>query len=149
MIRTARLQLHSILLLAASLAGFAANLAAQNTAPPAAPRAATIVLPPRLLPGEQSTLAVLDAAGRLLPGAIVEFSGSERVTTDTTGRATFVAPLTPGVLTARISDRAVNASATILSPQPLPAGGLQISDCPRMVSSTDQWARGGQSRHSG
>jgi hypothetical protein len=140
MIRLRRPQLHSILLAAAFFVGVTWPAAAQNTAPPAAPRAATIVLPPRLLPGEQSTLAVLDTAGRLLPGAIVEFPGGERVTTDTTGRAVFVAPLTPGVLTARVVDRAVNASATILAPQPLPAGGLQITDYPRMVSSTDRFS---------
>jgi hypothetical protein len=143
MVRLGRPRLRSILLAVAVLAGLAAPAAPQNTAPPSAPRAATIVLPPRLLPGEQSTLAVLDTAGRLLPGAIVEFPGSERVTTDSTGRATFVAPLTPGVLTARLVDRPVNASATILSPLPLPAGGLQISDYPRMVSSTDRFTLDG------
>jgi hypothetical protein len=125
-------------LLAAAITGISAP--AQEVPPAQTPRAATLLLPPRLLPGEQSTLAVLDGAGRLLPGAVVEFPGGERVTTDTTGRAAFVAPLTPGVLTARVVDRAVNASATVIPPQPLPTNGLQLTDYPRVISTTDRFS---------
>ncbi|HLE35737.1 MAG TPA: hypothetical protein VI699_01175, partial [Candidatus Acidoferrales bacterium] len=52
----------------------------------------TIVLPPKLSAGQQTTLAVLDSSGRLASSAVVEFSGGERVTTDATGRAVFTAP---------------------------------------------------------
>ena len=69
----------------------------------AVPRA--IILPPAVVAGAQATLAVVDAAGRLLPGVAVEISGGqtarlrasspEKVTTDSTGRATFLAPGDP------------------------------------------------------
>ena len=68
---------------------------------PAGPGAG-IVLPQRVVAGQQATLAVLDAAGHLTPKTAVEFSGDERVTTDATGRATFLAPAEPGVLLARL-----------------------------------------------
>ena len=77
-----------------------------------------IVLPQRVVVGQQATLAVLDAAGRLTAGAMVEFSGGERVTTDATGRATFSAPAEPGVLLARLPARGVSASTTVVAPQP-------------------------------
>jgi hypothetical protein len=122
------------------LAALAVSVAASQDAPPAqAPRAASIVLPPRLLPGELSTLAVLDSEGRLVSGAVVEFSADERVATDATGRATFVAPLTAGVLIARLLERAATASSTVLAPQPLPTEGLQVTDYPRVISITDRF----------
>jgi hypothetical protein len=115
-------------------------LAAQQTpVVQQAGRPSTVVLPPRLLPGEHATLAVLDSAGRLVPNAAVEFPGDERVTTDASGRASFVAPLTPGVLTARLPGRPGTASATILAPQPLPADGLQITEYPHIISLTDRF----------
>jgi len=127
------------LILAGALAP--ALTGAQIPPSPPASRAATIVMPPRLLPAEQSTLAVLDPEGRLVPGAVVEFGDGEHVTTDTTGRAIFVAPLNPGVLTAHLTNReAATASSTILPREPLPTEGLQVTDFPRVISVSDRFS---------
>jgi hypothetical protein len=42
----------------------------------------TIVLPNKVVAGAAATLAVLDSAGRMLPNAVVELSGGQKVTTD-------------------------------------------------------------------
>src|ERR1700719_1195128 len=78
----------------------------------AAPR--TIVLPQTTIAGAPATLAVLDSAGRMLPDVAVELSGGQKVTTDSTGRALFVVPGEPGVLTAQVPGHNVSASAPIV-----------------------------------
>jgi len=98
----------------------------------------TIVLPPKLLAGQQATLAVLDSSGRLASSAVVEFSGGERVTTDATGRAVFTAPAEPGVLLAHLPGRGGRTSATVAAPVPNPADGLQVLDSPAVVSVDDR-----------
>lgn len=85
----------------------------------AAPR--TIVLPQTTIAGAPATLAVLDSAGRMLPNVAVELSGGQKVTTDSTGRALFVVPGGPGILTAQVPGHRVTASAPIVKfadPQP-------------------------------
>ena len=121
------------------------------------PRA--IILPPRVLAGAPATLAVIDAAGRLLPGVAVEISGgqtgagsawnpSEKVTTDSTGRAVFLAPGNPGPLVARISGRGITASSTAVADQEMatPAGStggapvLKVTSYPRVLAILDRFA---------
>ena len=86
----------------------------------AVPRA--ILLPPTVVRGAQATLAVVDGAGRLLPGVTVEISGEqaaassaasppEKITTDSTGRATFLVPSGTAMLFASIPGRKVAASS--------------------------------------
>src|SRR5882672_3437580 len=65
---------------------------------PAASGARILLLPRQIVSGERATLAVLDVSGRLTPGVTVNFSNGDKLATDDTGRALFVAPLTPGVL---------------------------------------------------
>jgi hypothetical protein len=117
----------------------AAQKSADAPAPPPRP-GAIIVLPPRLIAGQQATLAVLDAAGRLAAGAAVEFTGGERVTTDATGRAAFAAPGEPGVLLARLPDRQVSASTTVVAPLANPSDSLQVLDYPRVISVSDRFS---------
>jgi hypothetical protein len=81
-------------------------------AQPAAPR--TIVLPQKTVAGAPATLAVLGAAGQMLPHVVVELSSGQKVTTDATGRALFIAPSEPGVLTARIPGHDLTASAPVV-----------------------------------
>ncbi|HJY85690.1 MAG TPA: carboxypeptidase-like regulatory domain-containing protein [Candidatus Acidoferrales bacterium] len=117
--------------------------AAQKSAdaPAAVPRpGAMIVLPPRLIAGQQATLAVLDATGRLAAGAAVEFTGGERVTTDTTGRATFAAPGGPGVLLARLPGRQVSASTTVVTALANPSDSFEVLDYPRVISLSDRFS---------
>jgi len=74
-----------------------------------------IILPPKMVAGEQATLAVLDSRGRLLPSALVELPNGQNVTTGATGRAMFKAPYEPGTMIARISARGIHASANVLA----------------------------------
>src|SRR5690348_18477153 len=90
-------------------------MAAQQ--PPPAPSAARILLlPRRIVSGGHATLAVLDVGGRLTPGVTVTFSNGDRVKTDATGRALFVAPLTPGVILGSIEGRPGRVPTVILRP---------------------------------
>jgi len=73
-----------------------------------------------MIAGERATLAVLDSSGRLLPGATVEIPGSEKITTDDTGRGTFIAPFQPGTMTAHLANN-ITFTATIISAPAAPA----------------------------
>jgi len=112
-----------------------------------APR--TIILPQKSIAGAPGTLAVLDDSGRLLPGVAVELSGGQKVTTDATGRALFIAPRNLGVLTAKISGRGISASSSVVSsesllPPPPPAtppeGAARIISYPKILSIHDRFA---------
>lgn len=108
--------------------------------PPAASSARILLLPRRIVSGERATLAVLDVNGRLTPGVAVKFSNGDRLTTDTTGRALFVAPLNPGVISAVISGRPGRVYTTILSPTDVAApASLQVSLAPRIASLSDRF----------
>src|SRR5258708_22334936 len=100
-------------------------------APPAS-GARTLLLPRRIVSGERATLAVLDANGRLTPGVTVNFSNGDRLTTDTTGRALFVAPLTPGVIFGSIAGRTGRVATSILSPSEAASTSLEVSSAPRV-----------------
>ena len=93
---------------------------------PGAPR--TLVLPQVLIAGARATLAALDAQGRLIPGVDVELSSGGKITTDETGRAGFLAPTQPGVLTARITESGQNFSVAVLSAPGLAAGKGPAAD---------------------
>jgi hypothetical protein len=108
--------------------------------PPAASAARILLLPRRIVSGERATLAVLDVNGRLTPGVGVKFSNGDRLTTDATGRALFVAPLNPGVISAVISGRPGRVYTTILSPTEVAApASLQVSLAPRIASLSDRF----------
>jgi hypothetical protein len=104
---------------------------------------ATIVLPHRLIAGQPATLAVLGADGRLLPGAAIEFTGGEQVSTDETGRATFTAPEQPGVLFVRLAGTNVGASATVFAAREDAPGGLSLSRYPRILALSDRFTLAG------
>src|SRR5260370_33913956 len=72
-----------------------------------------IHLPNQMIAGQQATLAVLDAQGRLAPGVLVEFSSGGRVTTDSTGRAVFTVPA-PGIVLAHFPGLKESAHAVVL-----------------------------------
>ncbi len=127
----------------AALLAVALPAAAHNDARP------SIVLPQRLVAGQPATLAVLDARGKLLPGAEVEFSGGVCVTTDATGRATFTVPVQPGVLFAELSDGAltvtgtVRATSVVVLASPASSPGPAVSDAPWMISLHDRFTISG------
>lgn len=107
----------------------------------------SIVLPQKLVAGQPATLAVVGADGKLAAGAVVEFSGGVRVTTDETGRASFAVPEQLGVLTARLTDRRLpnlrDVSATVV---PLPTNlpdGVVVHQAPQIVALHDRFTVSG------
>ena len=77
--------------------------------------------------------------GRLTPGVRVNFSNGDRVTTNATGRALFVAPLDAGTITASIEGRPGRVSVTILSATEAASDALQVTAAPRVASLTDRF----------
>jgi hypothetical protein len=112
--------------------------------PPPASAARILLLPRKIISGEHSTLAVLDVNGRLTPGVRVDFSNGDRVTTDATGRALFVAPLNPGVISAVLPGHPGRVYTTILSPTEAASPSIEISAAPRVASLSDRFELSGR-----
>ena len=112
------------------------STSAQKPPPPSAPR--ILVLPRTIVSGDRATLAVLDVNGRLTPGAAVSFSNGDRLTTDATGRALFVAPLTPGVIFGSIAGHEGRVPVTILPPGET-AAAIQVASISKVASITDRF----------
>jgi hypothetical protein len=106
---------------------------------PAASGARILLLPRRIVSGERATLAVLDVNGRLTPGVTVNFSNGDRLTTDATGRALFVAPLNAGVIFGTIAGRTGRVATAILSPGEAASSSMEISSVPRVASLSDRF----------
>src|ERR1700730_4962421 len=106
------------------------GLAAPQAMPPIAtgsPR--TVILPQQLIAGAQATLAVLDAKGRRVPAVDLKLSGAPNVTTDSTGRATFLAPATPGIFNAEIAENGLAVTPIVIAaPQNLSTDSTASSD---------------------
>src|SRR5437016_6850921 len=133
------------LLFACLIAGVLAHrVSAQQPLPPAS-GARMLLLPRRIVSGERATLAVLDVNGRLTPGVTVNFSNGDRLTTDATGRALFVAPLNPGVIFGSIAGRTERVATAILSPGEAAAAEIQVSSAPQVASLTDRFEFFGRS----
>jgi hypothetical protein len=77
----------------------------------------TIVLPPKVVAGHPATLAILGADGRLAPNVSVSIGEGQSLKTDATGRASFTAPATPGVLFAEASGA---SAVTLINESPVP-----------------------------
>ena len=106
---------------------------------PAASGARILLLPRRIVSGERATLAVLDINGRLTPGVTVAFSNGDKFTTDVTGRALFVAPLTTGVLFASIVGRTGRVTTAVIRASEAASPSLEIASAPRVASLTDRF----------
>jgi len=104
-----------------------------------------LLLPRRIVSGERATLAVLDVNGRLTPGVTVNFSNGDRLTTDATGRALFVAPLNPGVIFGSIAGRPGRVTSAILSSSEAASASIEVSSAPRLASLTDRFEFFGKS----
>jgi hypothetical protein len=113
--------------------------------PPPSSGARMLLLPRQIVSGEHSTLAVLDVNGRLTPGVRINFSNGDRVTTDATGRALFVAPLNPGVISAVLAGHPGRVYTTILSPLEASSTSVEISAAPRLASLSDRFELSGRS----
>jgi hypothetical protein len=82
---------------------------------------------------------VLDVNGRLTPGVTVSFSYGDKLTTNATGRALFVAPLNLGVAFASIQGRPDKVTTAIISPTEAAATSIEIASAPRFASLTDRF----------
>jgi len=111
---------------------------AQHPAPKAS-GARILLLPRRIVSGERATLAVLDVNGRLTPGVTVNFSNGDRLTTDATGRALFVAPLNAGVIFGSIAGRMGRVTTAIVSPSEAASASMEVSSVPRVASLSDHF----------
>lgn len=107
--------------------------------PPRSSAGRTLVLPRAIVSGDRATLAVLDGNGRLTPGAKVVFSNGDRLTTDATGRALFVAPLNPSVIRGSIAGHQGGTAVTILSPNATAGPAMQVTSIPEIASLTDRF----------
>lgn len=105
---------------------------------PAASGARILLLPRRLVTGERATLAVLDVNGKLTPGVNIIFSNGDKITTDATGRAMFVAPLNIGNIYGSIEGRSGRVTSTIISLANIPSSSLSVVTVPRVASLTDR-----------
>lgn len=110
-------------LLGAALFMFALAAGAPAQSTPPAASGVTIVLPPRVVAGQQATLAVLGADGKLASGVTVELENNPRVRTDRTGRGFFQVSSagSGGVLLATVS----SDSAAALEDSAPPADASQ------------------------
>ncbi len=95
-----------------------------QAAPPARPQSApsskwtvTIVLPAKVVAGRPATLAVLGVDGRLASDVNVEIGSDQRVTTDATGRASFLAPSGTGVVIAKGSGSSAASLVDLTPPE--------------------------------
>jgi hypothetical protein len=118
-------------------------LAAVAQQPPPASAARILLLPRQIVSGERATLSVLDVNGRLTPGVTVNFSNGDRLTTDATGRALFVAPLDPGAIYGSIAQRSGRVRTTVLSPADAASSTIEIATAPRFASLTDRFELSG------
>jgi hypothetical protein len=138
--RSARLIAVLTLFLAAAAAcepPFGQSACAQDA--PSSSAARILLLPRQVVSGERATLAVLDVNGRLTPGVTVNFSDGDRLTTDTTGRALFVAPLTSGVIFGSIAGRPGRVASAVLTRAEAAADSIEIRTVPRVATVADRF----------
>jgi len=114
-----------ILAVAIFISGCAISMGAQETPKPRPSPPRTVILPPKMVAGDPATLAVLDSSGRLVSGVVVELSSGQKATTDSTGRALFVASSDAGPMTAKILGQQTKALSTVVprSVSEAPASG--------------------------
>jgi hypothetical protein len=120
------------------LAAFATAVSVAAQQAPSAKNARILLVPRKMVSGDRTTLAVLDFGGRLTPGVTVAFSNGDHVTTNSTGRAAFVAPLTQGVLFASIQGRPGRVQTEVIAAS-ANQGPTQIDRAPHFASLSDRF----------
>jgi hypothetical protein len=127
-----------------SAAFFALFFSASAQKPPPSSAGRILLLPRTIVSGDRATLAVLDGNGRLTPGAAIAFSNGDRLTTDATGRALFVAPLTSGVIYGSLVGHEGRVPVTIRPPSETASSTIQVESIPKIASITDRFEIAGQ-----
>jgi hypothetical protein len=124
--------------LAVALLAFLLQCLPAQEQPPAS-GARILILPRKIVSGEHATLAVLDVGGRLTPGVTVEFSNGDKLKTDLTGRAMFVAPLNTDKIYAGIQGRTGRVASGILTSAESPSATQEVALAPRVASLSDRF----------
>jgi hypothetical protein len=106
----------------------------QTQSPASTTWAVSIVLPSRLVSGQPATLAVLGLNGRLAEGITVDIGKDQRIKTDKTGRASFIAPTGASVLIVTAAGN--SAAALVDAAQPLASAQAIVAP---VVSQLDQF----------
>jgi len=132
-----------VLLLVLSFGAAAALRMPAQEAPPAS-GARILLVPRQVVSGEHATLAVLDVNGRLTPNVTVQFSNGDKLKTDATGRALFVAPLNSGMLFATIAGRSGRVATAVLTAEEANSESLVIRGVPRVASTADRFEIAGR-----
>ena len=88
------------------------------------------MLPPRVMAGHPATLAVFGVDGKLAAGVTVTIDDGQTVTTDRTGRATFIAPAAHDYMLAKAS----GASAAALVDPATGASEPAATTVPPLIS---------------
>ncbi len=133
-----RRRIVELVLVSACVIAPALATAADAQQAPLASNARILLVPRRMVSGERATLAVLDVNGRLTPGVTINFSNGDKISTDETGRALFVAPLTAGLLFASIEGRPGRVATAIL-PQREVGNETHVEQAPRIASALDRF----------
>jgi hypothetical protein len=131
-----------VLMLACALACALVPVARAQSAP-STTWTVTIVIPPKLVAGQQATLSVLGVDGRLAEGITVDLGDDQKLRTDASGRAAFTAPA--GVRFVIAS--ALGASAAALVDDAVPASTVQGMKVPAMIAQRDQFTIWGTAFH--
>lgn len=102
-----------------------------------APAPATIVMPRTLIAGSRATLAVLDADGRLVPGAAVGVSGVGEIKTDLSGRAVFTVPGQASSVIASLENSGASVNAPVVPADARGGAGataVQVREVPSVIA---------------
>jgi hypothetical protein len=103
----------------------------------------TIVIPPKLVAGQQATLAVLGVDGRLAEGVTVDVGEDLRLKTDASGRATFTVPAGVRFVVAN----AQGTSVAALVDDAVPVSTAQGMKVPPVIAQRDQFTIWGTAFH--
>jgi hypothetical protein len=103
----------------------------------------TIVIPPKLVAGQDATVAILGVDGRLAEGITVDFGEDQRRKTDSSGRATFTVPAGVRFVVAN----ALGSSVAALVDDTVPASTTQGMKVPPVIAQRDQFVIWGTEFH--
>src|SRR5580693_2467592 len=125
------------------LSAFAAPQVTYAQSSPSTTWKVTIVIPPKLVAGQDATVAILGVDGRLAEGITVDFGEDQRRKTDGSGRATFTVPTGVRFVIAN----ALGASVAALVDDAVPASTTQGMKVPPVIAQRDQFVIWGTEFH--
>ena len=125
------------------LSGFAASRTTIAQSSSSTTWKVTIVIPPKLVAGQDATVAILGVDGRLAEGITVDFGEDQRRKTDGSGRATFTVPTGVRFVIAN----ALGASEAALVDDAVPASTTQGMKVPQAIAQRDQFVIWGTEFH--